>query len=709
MNTFQTLSNRAANCLGLAAACWFTTDRTGTAETCTDPRYFPGHRVIENQPSARIWLYREANTKIRESVAFYTADGPSVGLPYPMDAWRTVGFAMRPARAGVDYVPTQGTAVFPEGERSVSIEVPLIDNGLLDGFRDFLVVVSGPDPRRWRSELVRILDNEVHSAVDPLFHPDRRVRYAITQDPMDPMVMPDGRLLLADMTMLRTNGAVDIGFATNVFVAFTGARVRPLRALSDGRIFAVVEGPGESPARLVRLLPSGVLETMFTRPWFTRLIAIQPDGGILASDQNSSIRRFNPDGSDGSSPAYPISNFDRVVTELPDGRVLIFRYGPQRLSRLSADGALDPSFAAIVFGKDTGFGQVAVQPDGKVVVNATSSFGFKRFHPDGLPDDGFAPQHLCILDFLLTREGKFVVTDGKSLIRLNEDGTHDLTYRLPAPGFSADISLGSTKKQLPDGSLLIAPSSPLDFHNTLARWNADGSFDRIMTSDISAGFICGRGFLNLIVDRGQTILASRSIDRVDGISSPGLWRLLPKPPDRDFRVIRSTETSRTDRGARLQVVRTGSTTFAASVSFRTIDDTAIAGLDYVPQRGTLEFAPLEVTKELVVPLLHRNESSEPVYFNLELAGPSEGYSVIPVTPVVILPQLRIGIESVGAGDGSVELRLDGTLPGALYYIWTSDDFGERNIPAQVTALSPITRVTVKMPRRQARYFWATRQ
>ena len=73
------------------------------------------------------------------------------------------------------------------------------------------------------------------------------------------------------------------------------------------------------------------------------------------------------------------------------------------------------------------------------------------------------------------------------------------------------------------------------------------------------------------------------------------------------------------------MVRTGDTTVAGSVDFSTADDTAKAGMDYVSQSGTLNFAPLEVSREITVPLLAKTRICGPPWFNLALSNPSPGY------------------------------------------------------------------------------------
>src|SRR4030095_9669565 len=104
--------------------------------------------VVENEPFARIRLYRSSDTNLVQTVDYFTFGG----------------------KPGVDYVPSSGTATFAVGQEGTDVDISLIDNGLLDGFRDFQIVLTNGSPGLLLTEdvWVRIEDNEIGS-VDPLF------------------------------------------------------------------------------------------------------------------------------------------------------------------------------------------------------------------------------------------------------------------------------------------------------------------------------------------------------------------------------------------------------------------------------------------------------------------------------------------------------------------------------------------------------------
>ncbi|MBI5309508.1 MAG: DUF4394 domain-containing protein [Actinobacteria bacterium] len=87
----------------------------------------------------------------------------------------------------------------------------------------------------------------------------------------------------------------------------------------------------------------------------------------------------------------------------------------------------------------------------------------------------------------------------------------------------------------------------------------------------------------------------------------------------------------------VRVERTGDTLLPASVRYQTIDRTAIAGQDYVPVQGTLEFVAGERTKEIVVPLIQDSAIDGAQVFAVELTSPTGGALVLsPITTVQIL-------------------------------------------------------------------------
>jgi hypothetical protein len=174
-------------------------------------------------------------------------------------------------------------------------------------------------------------------------------------------------------------------------------------------------------------------------------------------------------------------------------------------------------------------------------------------------------------------------------------------------------------------------------------------------------------------------------------------------------VLTPAEFFREGGAAHIQVVRTGATTNAASVSFATSNDTAIANLDYVPQAGTLDFAPLEVSKEVVIPLLARRGVMERIAFKVELSSPSAGYSTIPATPIVILPDVRLVSRSIRLTNGMITLRLDGTIPGRSYWLESSTNLTDWRTVIPTRTIEPPITFEFPQPSGAVQFFRARQQ
>ncbi|MGH6692330.1 MAG: delta-60 repeat domain-containing protein, partial [Gammaproteobacteria bacterium] len=144
-------------------------------------------------------------------------------------------------------------------------------------------------------------------------------------------------------------------------------------------------------------------------------VALQPDGKILVHSSGA-VTRFNPDGSVDtewgdsgavrgatSRPGDDYFLYDADLAVAPDGGVVVAGTGvalfgdeDRRLvmARLEPDGLLDTDFgeSGLIRSRDlAGVGEIAIQPDGKIVAAgpAGARFGLMRFHPDGTADQGF--------------------------------------------------------------------------------------------------------------------------------------------------------------------------------------------------------------------------------------------------------------------------------------------------------------------------------
>ncbi len=112
----------------------------------------------------------------------------------------------------------------------------------------------------------------------------------------------------------------------------------------------------------------------------------------------------------------------------------------------------------------------------------------------------------------------------------------------------------------------------------------------------------------------------------------------------------------------IEVQRLGPPDWPASIGYRTINATAIAGADYQQVTGTLVFQPGESVKTFSVPILKDALAEADETFIVEIQNPTDGLLILPaeadflwsratVTIVDRRPALSVGDVAVDEGDG----------------------------------------------------------
>src|SRR5215213_8540886 len=273
-------------------------------------------------------------------------------------------------------------------------------------------------------------------------------------------------------------------------------------------------------------------------------IVIQTDGKIVAVGNSGvlpllpflgvptldvMVVRYNSDGS--LDPTF--GNGGIVTTDLggpadnalsvalqADGKILISgrtdlnNQAPVAVVRYNTNGSLDTTFGnggVVVTSMDAfSSGDLAIQPDGKIVVSGTSVvfgapvFSVTRYQTDGSLDETFdgdgmaqAPSagRQAPWDMALQADGKIVVagesvgdqTDDFCLARFNSDGSVDETFNgsgLMVTGFEGGFSRALDVVVQTDGKILAAGGGQGITSSivTLARYNSDGSLDETFGS-----------------------------------------------------------------------------------------------------------------------------------------------------------------------------------------------------------------------------------
>jgi uncharacterized delta-60 repeat protein len=310
-------------------------------------------------------------------------------------------------------------------------------------------------------------------------------------------------------------GALDPTFITppSITEGSAGTYAYPTIALQpDGKLLVA------SSRGVWRLNGDGSVDATFTAGNATNFgvesVAVQPDGKIIIggafttvhNQRANRIARLNSDGSldtsfdVGTGPNESAS----VIVLQPDGKVLVAGYFDSingthtsyfGVARLNSNGSIDNSF---MLGQGLTGRAIALQPDGKIL--AGSSGGIKRANPDGTIDNSFNPQfsgtYPWIFNIAVQPDGKVLIVGifdhvggqvAYGVARLNADGTVDPTFNT---GTGPDTTPQGLALQ-PDGKVLISGNFK-SFNGTtvngLVRLNVNGSLDQTFSPNITGVF-----------------------------------------------------------------------------------------------------------------------------------------------------------------------------------------------------------------------------
>ena len=345
-------------------------------------------------------------------------------------------------------------------------------------------------------------------ALDPTFGAGGKVitDFGTTADQGSAVALqPDGKIVVAgessqDFGLSRYNsdGSLDTTFDADgkVLTSFSiGSDIASAIALQpDGRIIAAGYGGDFGDFALARYNSDGSLDITFGSAGkvltgfgqgdeWVHDIALLADGKIIAagysynfSDDSTdfALARYNSDGSldttfdvDGRVRTdFGVLDFGNAIALQPDGKILVagtilnpnLNTSDFALARYNSDGSLDSTFDSdgkvttdFASGEDYG-NEVALQPDGKIVLAGISEFNFAlaRYNSDGS------------LDLTFDSDGKLITDFGTDSAPFEKHGGEAVTIQL-------------------DGKIIAAGFSNSNF--ALARYNSDGSLDTIFDSD----------------------------------------------------------------------------------------------------------------------------------------------------------------------------------------------------------------------------------
>ncbi len=284
-------------------------------------------------------------------------------------------------------------------------------------------------------------------------------------------------------------------------------------------------------------------------------VAIQADGKIVAvgsielgpKKTDAFVTRLNTDGS--PDPTFGVQRMDigevdvaEGVAVQPDGRIVVIgntsTHADAVVWRFDPNGSPDPTFnqgGVVVLGStdlssEEKLYDVAVQPDGKIVVVGSQRFGVTRamtmwrLSSKGQPDTTFdddgsyyvsSSTNDVALGVDLQSDGKLVVAglsptkSGMTVFRINPTGGRDVGF---GTGGAATVPASSPftydVRVLPDGGIAAigAGVSIMDADSYLARFTPTGRIDLTFGGPIDLG--SDESLNAMAIDAGGRILAS---------------------------------------------------------------------------------------------------------------------------------------------------------------------------------------------------------
>lgn len=247
------------------------------------------------------------------------------------------------------------------------------------------------------------------------------------------------------------------------------------------------------------------------------IIEMQNDGKIVVAgpqynNNNKSINRFNSDGTiDNSFNLFQNIPQLNTIKIQNDGKILFGGQNTGNFGRLNSDGSLDSTFITgsnIYHSNNTyvSIESIKIDSNNKILIggtynryNGNVSNGLTRINMDGSFDNtlnigtGFNYDWVIVKDIEIQNDGKIVVGGGfnsfngsyvSRLIRLNSNGTKDVTFNSSANDFIYDILIQNNGKIIIGGAFTSVTGGINK--NRLCRFNTDGTIDN--TFDILTGF-----------------------------------------------------------------------------------------------------------------------------------------------------------------------------------------------------------------------------
>lgn len=136
------------------------------------------------------------------------------------------------------------------------------------------------------------------------------------------------------------------------------------------------------------------------------------------------------------------------------------------------------------------------------------------------------------------------------------------------------------------------------------------------------------------------------------------------PPGELFFASTNYTFNESGGSAIVTVLRTNGFSGNVTVNYTTLDGTAVAGINYKTNNGTLQINAGFASGNIVIPLLQNGPPEAPVTFSIGLSNPGNGATLIPSTntTVTIIDDVNTGVAFFNATNTFIETNSTVTIP-----------------------------------------------
>ncbi len=485
--------------------------------------------IIDNEQSLQ---FSAANFNVSEGATNARISVVRRGLPVG-DVSVDFSTASGTAQTDSDFLPVSAALTFTNGQTEQTVEIPILDDLLLESNEVFTVTLANPAGAFLGDvpvATVTIQDNELGpGSVDVTFTPGAGANDLVRSLALQ----PDGKVLVGGafssfagtnrlrLARMNYDGTHDLGFNPG---AGADGLVTAIGVRADGRI--VVAGAftnfnAIALNRVARLLTNGAVDLNFNRiaPFDANLssLAVQSSGNVfvggsfnlpspgvvrLRNDGSADVSFYTGTGANG--PVHAVSECANHTVVIAGAFTQVDGLNRRRVARLLPNGITDPGFvppaniAGVLYA-------LLVQPDGRVIIggdfttiDGASYRGIARLNANGTLDLAFNPGTGAggiVYAVALEADGDVLIGGTFSevagvtrtrLARLKSNGALDLTFDsgLGPNGTVNAIVVAPDNKIVIGGNFTSVNGQP---RHGVARINGDEFEIRIVSGSLALG------------------------------------------------------------------------------------------------------------------------------------------------------------------------------------------------------------------------------